>query len=416
MNVLLDYTYDKEVFAMGNGNKKKKIESINEDIDKESKLKKTVSNKNTSTKTKNLIKAAVITAITTLIITCCINFIPFVVFLPQNLETQGNDIKEIKNTLSNLNDSMTAIKIAETNITNLDRRLSNLEEKTIYATTEYVCVEKNGVSRSLSAPTWTEEDIIATDNITGEKYTAIDLINKKLLLNYKSDGEDVFFYGQFNGKNHWDEDCVLNAYKNGNLTFIMEANYDDGQLINYKQIFSDKLNSGSEIWTYSERKHFDDMNIGDSWSYIKQNDYKQSFSISDVSPINIIYVDSIKDYLCTTPESYYHGNTSNGFYNDDTGNAYLIKYNADGTIRTLYCGNIMDGKFNDNTGNAWYITKNENTKYMYYKGIFENGSCKNDKNSERKNPLTMDMINEIVNTKNIDVELKWDMSVLDNKN
>lgn len=61
---------------------------------------------------------------------------------------------------------------------------------------------------------------------------------------------------------------------------------------------------------------------------------------------------SFQKFLNLNLVEFYHGNTSNGYYNDDTGNAYLVQYNNSNTVKTLYCGNFKDGVFNDNTGNA----------------------------------------------------------------
>lgn len=81
----------------------------------------------------------------------------------------------------------------------------------------------------------------------------------------------------------------------------------------------------------------------------------------------------------------------------------------DGTVKTLYQGNFVDGKFNDHTGNAWYIVKEKDTKYMYAKGNFENNTCiENDE--AYKNPIDLTRINEILQDKTLNCELKWAIS------
>lgn len=74
---------------------------------------------------------------------------------------------------------------------------------------------------------------------------------------------------------------------------------------------------------------------------------------------------------------YYNGNISNGLFNDDTGNAYYVKYFDNGTAETLYMGKIQDGAFEDITENAWMICKNDinRKEYSFYKGPFIGGEA-----------------------------------------
>ena len=101
-------------------------------------------------------------------------------------------------------------------------------------------------------------------------------------------------------------------------------------------------------------------------------------------------------------EGYYAGETSDGLYNDTTGNAYLVKYFENGLTKTIYKGNFVDGQFNDETGKAWYIVKEEDTEYMYYKGIFHNGSPEI-KTGEFKNSITLEFIGNILEKEGIDL-------------
>ena len=49
------------------------------------------------------------------------------------------------------------------------------------------------------------------------KYTAEDVAQKKLLLPYKDNGRECFFYGQLDEKGNWDGDCIINIYRDKKL-------------------------------------------------------------------------------------------------------------------------------------------------------------------------------------------------------
>jgi hypothetical protein len=52
---------------------------------------------------------------------------------------------------------------------------------------------------------------------------------------------------------------------------------------------------------------------------------------------------------------YYYGFSKSEKYNDSTGNAYLIKYDTDGTVLSLYKGQFLEGQPSDKTGQAFSI-------------------------------------------------------------
>lgn len=340
------------------------------------------------------------------------------------LNNINDDIKEMKEDMKedigDLDEELKEVssKVSKFDGMYIDERLKNLED--ILKNQTFVKVEPTEEIISslkmthdvtsdfyyLSAPTWSNTDIIATDSESGEKYSATELIEQKLFIPYKSEGQDILFLGQFNEKNHWNGNCLFNVYENDVLVFIMEAEYNDGNLKSYKQVIPAKTARKENIWIISERENIGKENIGNSWNYIKLAEYEKIID-SSIKASEVISVDMFKRQLNTRLEGYYHGKTSNGSYNDNTGTAYLIKYADDGTIRTLYCGNFKNGMFHDNTGNAWYITKEPETSYMYYKGIFENGYARKDKNSYFENDLTIERINEITENKEFDCELNW---------
>lgn len=252
---------------------------------------------------------------------------------------------------------------------------------------------------------YNDKDIVGTDMFSKEEILAEKLINKKMLITYKdTNDEDVIYFGQFNENGHWNGDCIINVYKNNKLILLTNSHYDDGKLLRYEQAFQD---SGS--WFISKRKNKGDYNIGETWQFeYASNEIVQDFDIKNIKLENIISLDKFKNSLNIKLQSYYNGKTSNGKYNDNTGNAYYIKFSDNGKINTLYIGNFCDGKFNDHTGNAQeivYDTFNNINKYYHYKGIF-NDNIKEGK-VDRSNYVTNKQIKKILRGKDFSFELKW---------
>ena len=111
------------------------------------------------------------------------------------------------------------------------------------------------------------------------------------------------------------------------------------------------------------------FSTGETYRYFRSDDYTKSFSLDNVEPHDILNVDEFSAQITSTLEGYYCGEISDGQYNDDSGDAYFVKFFEDGTVRTLYVGNFKDGQFNDQTGNAWMIGKLEiGALYSFYQG------------------------------------------------
>lgn len=324
----------------------------------------------------------------------------------ERLDTVNEDISEIEISLN-------AVQTTNNIITD---RLSVLENA-IYAMAyirpvegRQVSFEQNEASSEyhLAAPTWGNGDVIGIDKLTGDKCYVEELVGKKLLFPYKQAGKDVIFCGQYNSGLEWDGNCIINVYENKKLELIMEAYYSDGNILEYKQVLAYENNSGEDAWIVADRVNTGKHNSGTSWSYYRE-DYEMNFELENVGIYDVLDVDSFREKHCTVLEGYYSGNTSAGSYNDTTGNAYLIKFAKDGTIRTLYCGNITDGMFEDATGNAWYITRNPETNsgYMYYSGHFSNNEPVNNQGSEFYHNISMDDIQRILGDRKFDIDLVW---------
>ena len=245
-----------------------------------------------------------------------------------------------------------------------------------------------------------ENETIAT---TSGKYTAKELQNQRIITSYQQDGYDIIFCGQYNENYHWDGLCVRNSYKSGRLAFAEYANYNDGVREYNEQLFP---SDDASTWYYVNRIQKDNVNTGDTWLYRKTKDIIQKADIDAPEEKDLIYPDiyrgTLGDYFC-----HYHGDTSEGKYNDTTGEAYLLSYDEEGYIKTLYCGKFKAGQFEDTTGEAWYITRNKDTEYMYFKGAFKEGHPEG--SGESENPVTMKTIENMTSDQPFSEELKWDM-------
>jgi hypothetical protein len=384
---------------------------IDNEINKKSKLSKFLSNQ---------IVISVLSPLILALVLCLVGTAQGFLELPGKISKIETSVNNLQCSVENLTDRVGSLEdrmnSVEDRLNDLEGRIERLESVNdkllvLQSTSGFTpSIEKNPATDEcvLAAPKWQDGEIIAVDSKSGEEYSADQLVDQRLLLSYKTENnEEVFFYGQFNQENHWNGNCLINMYTGHTLSLIMEAEYDDGNLLNYKQIIPFTTKKGDDVWIVSERTTTDNINSGDSWSYYRDSDQNQSFDYDNVVLDNLFSVTEFKKSMNGTLESFYHGNTSNGYFNDDTGNAYYVKYAKDGTIRTLYSGNFKDGLFQDNTGNAWYITREENTNYMYYKGNFVNGNTKKDKNSIFTNDLTIEDINNIISKKTFRCDLIW---------
>lgn len=285
------------------------------------------------------------------------------------------------------------------------------------------------------------EVVIARDDTLDKDYTVKELVEKKLLLlsSISSAEGDVesYFYGQFNSSGQWDGNCIINTYLDSKLERIIDAEYRDGVLLKCKQIFFYTIeskrygDSGLDVWAYSDRIKEDGYSSGKTWLYVKKNDYPQKFTADSITAEDIISADQFREGIESPLYACYSGNISAGYFNDKTGNAYMVFFFIDqdfegknlsdeekarmlGTIRLLYRGNLEDGDFDDDTGRAWEIAKEVNTAYMCSIVKYKNNSKEWDKASNPP-PMTKEQIDEYVKTidpeMNFEWPLKWDEAV-----
>lgn len=337
-----------------------------------------------------------------------------------SIVTQMGQIDEFKSSIDTLNDTVGNLNETVGNleagyvqmsniVTDLQQDVESLKSSRVSNlipsdyTLKYMTLTKENNYCLSSLPVQTGI-ILANNKYTKEGFTGEELAGEKVLLPFEQDGQEVYFYGQVNERGQWDGDCLVNVYKDNELIIITDANYSDGKINNYKQAFVDESRN---IWYISNRENKGDYNEGETWSYFKNSNNKKDFSLETVQISDMINVDDFKRMNELAEEGYYHGQTSNGRYNDTTGKAYSIKFAADGTIRTLYIGNMVDGQYEDYTGNAWYITKAEDTDYMYYKGFFKKGKTVNNEGYIFENNLSLSDIEKYVSGYEFDIELNW---------
>ncbi|MEY8335823.1 hypothetical protein AALB53_22500 [Lachnospiraceae bacterium 47-T17] len=198
---------------------------------------------------------------------------------------------------------------------------------------------------------------------------------------YEQNGREVYFLGQYNNSSQWNGLCILNVYNGDSLETILEGVYDNGSLFSYRRASCESKGE----WLITDRVCHTGYNSGETWVYTKSSDFKKEFTADDVTDVQILGVTELLKAKNEVLLSYYNGNTSGGFYNDDTGEAILVKYFPPNTvassaevpvIRTLYKGCFKDGDFHDDSEDAWYITRGVDTGYMYFRGVFIEGNAK----------------------------------------
>lgn len=208
--------------------------------------------------------------------------------------------------------------------------------------------------------------------------------------------------GKFNDNYHWDGYCITNVYyKDGTLFGLCESNFDDGKRMDYISLYREDNNE----WTYTNRNIGTDGNSGITKCFTYSTSDVKNFTETNVRTNDFILPDDYIEKNDFKMLKYYSGTTAKEVYNDTSGNAYEVIYYSDGTVKTLYNGQFVDGTFNDSTGNAWDISYSEKEGvYIYNKGIFKNNYATDTVESE---PVDLNRINQIIDGKKYDCELKW---------
>jgi uncharacterized protein YoxC len=330
-----------------------------------------------------------------------------IVSLQKDIEKLNNTVLETSSQMSSIYEDMYNDEGVEDKLGDLLDDINELKETLnllpISASpdlTSSISIEPNKVyftESSLAATT-----IIGTDT-NGNEYIARDLANEMILLTYQAENDiEVYFFGKFNENYHWDGYCVTNAYyPDGTLYGICESNFDDGNRLDFKSfvLFS------HDKWLYSDRVCNDDnINTGINKTYTLDYSKKKSFTKENIRVSDILYVDKFLEETDPVICKYYNGNTSDGKYNDITGDSFEIIYDDDETIKTFYFGNFVDGAFCDSTGEAWEISYSDTTNSYYYnKGVFKNNSAVEHSTTSISNNQINKIIENFEEDKNIEI-------------
>lgn len=308
------------------------------------------------------------------------------------------DIKNLQTEIAALTGNMEIIKGAL--FTKCDLSGSSLSTKPLTTINDNA---ETGVG-----PGWKLDDIVASDFLSGKGYKAKDLINKQILMPYEEDGLNVYFLGQYDADNYWNDNCLINIYKNEKLVSIIDAIYDGGKLISYKEIIEDS--DSENEWSVIIKKKQGNKYENEKYTYHKNKNIKEDFTIKTVEVENMVYADDFIESLGSDSlKEYYFGNMVHGKYNDKTGNAYLIKYIEKEKTRTLYIGKFDNNLFSDNTGNAWYIDLDDDGNYLYFKGKFKDNIPVETSNNKCEN-ISIDEIYTMLSNSNF----KHDVFLYDN--
>lgn len=268
---------------------------------------------------------------------------------------------------------------------------------------------ENGIKTVIDMNEIDDTTVIGTNANNNEDVTKKDIENKTFITHYEENGEDIFLYGKFNEKNQWDGNCIINRYKGSKLTFIMDSEYNNGELLKYQQVFKGKNSLNQDIWYVSNREVQEEKNSGETWTYFVYGDFEKDFDIHTIKAKNILDVDKFLEITPPALEGYYSGYTSDGKYNDDSGNAYLVKYDVKGNVRYFYQGRISNGYGNDNgkdeNKKSWaFIWGDADDGYHYHEGKFEDGHPKSTK-KDWKYPVDKDFIESKINPDNYNCPL-----------
>lgn len=363
-----------------------------------------------------LIIAPIIVSIVISLLASTFSLIKTIILLPQNINQINDSITGLEEEISQLQaDLNTKDQAIQEQINNMHETINTLYGNitswlipsaafSTKVTDDYNKVGKpGGGATSLSAQT-----VVAYDKTTNQSYTVLDLANQKVLLPYESNGQEVYFYGQFNENGQWDGACLINVYQNDELVLITDALYKDGTLLSYQQVFYYEMSTGETVWAYADRDCQDESSTGETYLYRRESGFKKHFTMDSVVGRDMLHATDFRSLIDDSLYAYYNGAVSDGLFNDTTGNAYMVHFFEDGTVKLLYSGQFKDGNFNDTTGNAWYIVKDEDTAYMYYKGVFING-CEDHSYPYITGapPLTMDEIQNYIAGKDYDIQLIW---------
>ena len=262
-----------------------------------------------------------------------------------------------------------------------------------------------GTSLYLASPQWKDDMIIGRDIHMNKEYRPKDLEGRKIVFAYPDEDREIFFKGGFDRELRWDGACILNVYSGRSLSIALKSVFDGGVQTDEKRLIVDDGRV-----RYLDMKGMLRGDQADVWEYaIKQPVWEISLEDPDVKKIVApeSFINMSRGYCM----SHYHGYVKHGFYEDDTGDAYLVRFFEDGNVHSLYRGGFRDGKYEDNTGEAGYLIRDRgdaSTMYIGYVGSFEKGMPDLQRRNSFINPVTMAQAERIVNDRRLYDTLVFD--------
>lgn len=330
--------------------------------------------------------------------------------------TQHTDsINGITGSIANLDDDIKELsgdvkELSEFVYTNYGNQGGNLEsgkkdeiKRIEFIDENYPKMDEASNEPELQNAKWEKYVSVAKDE-DGNEYNSDDLQNVTFITSYIEGGKEVYFLGQYNENDNWNGKCILNVYEGEKLDSVLEAIYNNGELYSYKRVSRE----ADGKWKVTDKINKKDYKIGETWIYNVSETYEKNISLNDYDESKMLVYE---DFLYLEKEellSYYNGKTSDGYYNEDKEDSYLIKYftkneidfgENERVIKTIYKGNFVNGIFEDESDKSWYITREPNTTYMYYEGSFNGGKADHINEKEFENPAGYEYIEKKLNEK-----------------
>jgi len=253
---------------------------------------------------------------------------------------------------------------------------SNISFMRIYPTDDFRnFISLNFVNPSPNISGFDNEVLIGT-NGEGENLYFSDLEENHFYMSFPDDQNrgEIWFFGGLDEHGRWHGFCIINHYIDGQLIALDETHFLYGERIgDYRHI-------SREIGQYrlQYRSWYGDFTDGETFVYQSITFPTERFKTN--TPIR--FEDAIRHTLI----SYYRGRISNGYFNDNTGNAISISYTEEGFIRTLYRGHFVNGAFVDQrpfdensleNSAFWIALANDESRYYFYAGPFLNNQPRN---------------------------------------
>ncbi|SEA55984.1 hypothetical protein SAMN02910384_01758 [Pseudobutyrivibrio sp. ACV-2] len=299
-----------------------------------------------------------------------------VIFLLKNVISMASkDYEDVKESIDSLAEEMhTSNKAITDEIYAFNGKLSSLNAKVEDIivlrsnTNQTITVEPNEVyptGAAYGVPKIDANEIVGID-VNGTEYRPSELVGKTVLLAYREDDYEVFFYGQINDSYHWDGYCITNAYtSDGYLYGICESNFSDGNRLDYISLYRE---GNSDNYIYANRFLYNGKNEGETLVYNIKNLTPKVFTYDNVRATDILYVSSfLRELTGISVVKYYNGTTVDNLYDDDTGEAYSIEFDSEGEVIRVYHGKFVKGKWKDSSDSAFVIVYDPDKTQYYVK-------------------------------------------------